>query len=65
MARIAFPYLKIFRTRNSLLASSRTLLIQPSNESRAYKRVDGKFIPIGWYVEWSDGKKEVILDTNL
>lgn len=65
MARVTFPYLKIIRTRNSILASSRTLLIDAFNESRAYKRVNGKFIPIGWYVEWSDGKEEVILDIDL
>ncbi len=61
MARIKFPYLAIFRTRNT----NRPPFVQPENESRAYKRVDGKFIPIGWYVEWSDFKKQVILDSDL
>tara|TARA_R110001599_G_C11712621_1_gene604484 strand:- start:175 stop:360 length:186 start_codon:yes stop_codon:yes gene_type:complete len=61
MARIKYPYIKIFRTRNTFTPPFK----EPGNESRAYKRVDGKFIPIGWYVEWSDGKEQVILDKDI
>jgi len=65
MARIKFPYLKIIRRRNTTFDIGVSILFEPFNESRAYKRVDGQFIPIGWYVQWSDGKEEVILDIDL
>ena len=61
MVRIKFPFLAIFRTRNG----PRPPFFEPVNESRAYKRVGNGFEPIGWYVEWSDFKKEVILDSDL
>ena len=32
---------------------------------RAYARINKKFIPIGWYLKWSDGLEEVILDANV
>lgn len=63
MARIKFPYLAIMKTRNNLNDGKE--LIQAYNEARSYKRVDGKFIPIGWYIQWSDGFEEVILDIDL
>ena len=61
MARIAFPYLASFRIRNT----NRPPFVEPSNESRAYKRVGNQFEPVGWWVRWSDGKEQVILDTDL
>ena len=37
----------------------------PSEEKRAYARIDGKFIPVGWYVIWNDGQKNVYLDEEI
>ena len=61
MARVSFPYYSIFIRRNN----NKPPFIEPENESRAYRRVGNGFEPIGWYVQWSDGKKEVIFDTEL
>lgn len=61
MARIAFPYLAVFRLRNG----NKPPFMEPGSESRAYKRVNGKFEPVGWWIRWSDGKEQVILDSDL
>ena len=32
---------------------------------RSYARIQGKFVPIGYFIEWSDGSEVVILDSQL
>lgn len=62
MARIRFPYFEIWGKRNP----KRTPPFKEIDESyRSYSRIDGKFIPVGWYIAWSDGRKEVILDEDV
>ena len=36
-----------------------------SQVNRNYARIDGKFIPVGWYVIWSDDQKNVYLDEEI
>ena len=39
--------------------------VWPKTIVRAYKRVDGKFVPVGWHVTWSDNHEKVYLDNEL
>lgn len=60
MARISAP---IFEIRSLRYSEDDTLYIE--NIYRNYARINKKFIPIGWYVAWSDGVESVILDANV
>lgn len=58
MAKIAVPYSEITNKR-------RNDGKYPAKITRAYKRVSGKFIPIGYHVVWSDQLVAIYLDEDL
>jgi len=60
MARIAKPYYEIRSIR-----WKEDNAPYPNTIVRAYKRVDGKFIAIGWHVTWSDRQEFVYLDDEI
>jgi hypothetical protein len=51
MARIAFPANEVRRELKKLKITMERFGYYRYNHYRAYKRVDGKFIPYGWNVE--------------
>ena len=60
MARIKNPYWEL---RSLRIGESSSLEIDDLH--RSYARIDKKFIPVGWYIVWSDGQEEVVLDDNV
>lgn len=72
MAKIQFPQLDV----NNYLKEIIPNFYYTFNEKRAYIRERGKFVPIGWYVEYyikkrgespdfSNSKKYMVLDSDL
>ena len=60
MARIKAPRFEL----RSLRVNERNNLY-PENIYRSYARINKKFIPVGWYIEWSDGKETIVLDEDV
>ncbi len=60
MSRVRTPYYEIREMR-----ADADDHVWPKQVVRAYKRVDGKFVPVGWHVTWSDKHERVYLDNEL
>ena len=60
MSRVRTPYYEIREMRDDV-----DEYVWPKTIVRAYKRVDGKFVPVGWHVTWSDNHEKVYLDNEL
>ena len=60
MSRVSVPYYEIREIR-----SDEEEYVTPNEIVRAYKRVNAKFIPIGWHVTWSDKQENVYLDLEI
>lgn len=60
VARIKFPYFEVKEMSPKL---SRDQYIQTSH--RAYARIDGKFVPIGWHITWSGGLSWLVTDEEI
>jgi len=58
MGKVSQPYYEIQNKR-------RRSGEYPRRITRAYHRVDGKFIPMGYHVVWSDKLVAVYLDEDL
>ena len=65
MARIEVPKYNIRSIRANERNPRTGRLPFISTEKRAYARIDGKFIPVGWYIVWNDGQKNVYLDEEI
>lgn len=61
MARIKFPYIEVRDMSPALLMLDQ--YIQTAH--RAYARIDGKFVPIGWHITWSGGLNWVVTDEEI
>lgn len=61
MPRIEVPEYNIRSIRHKGARNSPYI----SRSHRSYARIDGKFIPVGWYIVWSDGQKNVYLDEDI
>ena len=60
MGRIRTPYYEIRSIR-----FNEDNAPYPKTIVRAYKREDGKFIPFGWHVTWSDRQEFVYFDDEI
>ena len=61
MARIAQPSYEI----RSIRYTKDGLAPYPKNIYRNYARIDKKFVPIGWFVQWNDGVDTVYFDDEI